>query len=205
MDAGFFIRGLVIGFSIAAVVGPIGMLCIQRTLHKGFRYGLVTGLGAATADGIYGGIAAFGLTIISAFLISQQTWIRLIGGAFLVYLGVRAILTKPAEQAAQARGNTFLGAYTSTLLLTLTNPLTILSFAAVFAGLGVGTAGKGNVTATLITAGVFSGSCAWWLLLSGGVSLLRTRMNTGWLLWINRLAGVALIIFGLIAVISLIW
>lgn len=205
MEASFFMRGLVIGFSIAAVVGPIGMLCIQRTLQKGFRYGMVTGLGAATADGIYGGIAAFGLTIISTVLISQQTWIRLVGGSFLVYLGIRALFTKPAEQAAQTRGKTFLGVYTSTLLLTLTNPLTILSFAAIFAGLGVGTAGKGNLAAMLVTVGVFCGSCLWWLLLSGGVGLLRERMTARWLIWINRLAGVALLIFGMIAVMSLIW
>jgi threonine/homoserine/homoserine lactone efflux protein len=202
MDFSFLVRGLAIGFSVAAVVGPIGMLCIQRTLHKGLRYGLVTGLGAATADGIYGGIAAFGLTIISSFLVSQQTWIRLLGGAFLVYLGIRAMFTRPAEQAAQARGGTFPGIYLSTLLLTLTNPLTILSFAAVFAGLGVGTTGRGSTTAALITAGVFLGSCAWWLLLSGGLSLLRTHIKPGWLLWINRGAGLALTIFGVIAVLS---
>src|SRR6187551_2270571 len=128
MDFSFLVRGLVIGFSVAAVVGPIGMLCIQRTLYKGFRYGLVTGMGAATADGIYGGIAAFGLTIISSFLVSQQGRIRLLGGAFLVYLGIKAMFTRPAEQAAQASGSTFPGIYLSTVLLTLTNPLTIISF-----------------------------------------------------------------------------
>jgi len=202
MDFSFLVRGLVIGFSVAAVVGPIGMLCIQRTLYKGFRYGLVTGMGAATADGIYGGIAAFGLTIISSFLVSQQGWIRLLGGVFLVYLGIKAMFTRPAEQAAQASGSTFPGIYLSTVLLTLTNPLTIISFAAVFAGLGVGTAGRGSATAVLITAGVFLGSCAWWLLLSGGLSLLRTRMKPGWLLWINRGAGLALTIFGIVAVAS---
>ena len=204
MDVSFYLRGLVIGFSIAAVVGPIGVLCIQRSMQKGFRFGLVTGMGAATADGIYGGIAAFGLTLISGFLVHQQTWIRLLGGLFLVYLGVRAALARPAERAAQSRGNNFLAAYTSTLLLTLTNPLTILSFAAVFAGLGVGVSEKGGLAAVLVTLGVFSGSSAWWLLLSGGVSLLRARMTTRWLLWINRIAGVVLVIFGIIAVISLI-
>lgn len=202
MDFRFLVRGLIIGFSVAAVVGPISMLCIQRTLHKGFRYGLVTGLGAATADGIYGGIAAFGLTIISSFLVSQQTWIRLLGGAFLVYLGIRAICTRPAEQAAQASGGTFPGIYLSTLLLTLTNPLTIISFAAVFAGLGVGTTGRGSATAALITSGVFLGSCAWWLLLSGSLSLLRARIEPGWLLWINRGVGLALTIFGVVAIVS---
>lgn len=205
MDASFFARGLLIGFSIAAVVGPIGMLCIQRTMQKGFFFGLVTGLGAATADAVYGGIAAFGLTIISAFLVSQQTWIRLAGGLFLVYLGIKAILTRPAEHAAKAAGNNFLVAYTSTLLLTLTNPLTILSFAAVFAGLGVGMASRSGLAAALVVAGVFCGSGIWWLLLSGGIGLLRGKLNPRWLTWVNRFAGAALAIFGIIALFSLIW
>lgn len=204
MDVSFYLRGLVIGFSIAAVVGPIGILCIQRSMQKGFRFGFTTGMGAATADGIYGGIAAFGLTLISGFLVHQQTWIRLLGGLFLVYLGMRTALSRPAEQAAQSRDNNFLAMYASTLLLTFTNPLTILSFTAVFAGLGVGVSGKGSPAAVLVTLGVFSGSSIWWLLLSGGVSLLRARITRRWLPWINRIAGVLLVIFGIIAVISLI-
>jgi threonine/homoserine/homoserine lactone efflux protein len=205
MDISFLLRGLLIGFSIAAVVGPIGILCIQRSLHKGFITGLVTGMGAATADGIYGGIAAFSLTVISSFLIGQQSWIRLLGGLFLLYLGLKALLSRPAAQAARAGGSSLPGLYASTLLLTLTNPLTILSFATVFAGLGVGTNGHNNITAaSLVTLGVFCGSSCWWLLLSGGVSLLREKLTARWLLWMNRLAGIALLIFGIIALISLI-
>lgn len=205
MDISFLLRGLLIGFSIAAVVGPIGILCIQRSLHKGFLTGLVTGMGAATADGIYGGIAAFSLTVITDVLIGQQNWIRLLGGLFLLYLGLKALLSKPAERAAQAGGSSLPGLYVSTLLLTLTNPLTILSFATVFAGLGVGANGHGSLTAaTLVTLGVFAGSSCWWLLLSGGVSLLREKLTARWLLWMNRLAGIALLIFGIIALISLI-
>lgn len=209
MDGSFYLRGLLIGFSIAAVVGPIGMLCIQRSLRDGFVPGLVTGLGAATADGLYGGIAAFGLTLISTFLIGQQTWIRLLGGLFLLYLGGKAILTRPPVQAARtgSENGNLLILYASTLLLTLTNPLTILSFATVFAGLGVGTAaGTGEhvtLAATLVTLGVFSGSACWWLLLSGGSALLRTRLRPGWIAWINRLAGLALLVFGLLAILSL--
>jgi threonine/homoserine/homoserine lactone efflux protein len=203
MDTGFFLRGLAIGFSIAAVVGPIGMLCIQRTLHNGFFYGLVSGLGAATADGIYGSIAAFGLTVISTLLLNQQNWIRLIGGLFLGYLGIKAILTRPVQRIAPATSRSFPGAYASTLLLTLTNPLTILSFATVFAGLGV--VGQNGWPAALVTAGVFCGSCAWWLFLSGGVGLLRRKMTTRWLVWINRLAGTALLIFALLALLGLLF
>ncbi len=203
MDTSFLLRGLLIGFSIAAVVGPISLLCISRTLQRGFLYGFVTGLGAATADAAYGSIAAFGLTLISTFLVSQQTWIRLIGGLFLLYLGIRTMLAKPAQQAAQAKGNSFLGAYASTLLLTLTNPLTILSFAAIFAGFGVGVTSKNGASAALVVAGVFCGSGMWWLVLSGSVSLLREKMTARWLVWINRCAGLAIVIFGLVALLSL--
>lgn len=203
MDASFYLRGLLLGFSIAAVVGPIGLLCISRTLQRGFLYGFVTGLGAATADGMYGGIAAFGLTLISTFLVSQQLWIRLLGGLFLLYLGIRTMLTRPSQRTAQSRDSSFFGAYVSTLLLTLTNPLTILSFAAIFAGLGVGVSGRNGLAATLVVAGVFCGSGTWWLLLSGGVGLLREKMTAGWLTWINRCAGAALTLFGLVAIISL--
>src|SRR5258708_21954065 len=102
MDLNFFMRGLFIGFSIAAAVGPIGLLCIHRTLSKGFWYGLVTGLGAATADATYGSIAGFGLTIITTFLVGQLRWIHLLGGLFLVYLGCKTLFSKPAERSASA-------------------------------------------------------------------------------------------------------
>ena len=112
MDLSFFIRGLLIGLSIAATVGPMSVLCIQRTLNKGQLYGLVSGLGIATADGAYGSIAAFGLTLITNFLIHEQTWIRLIGGLFLMYLGVKTIFSAPPQRAAvlNTKTNSYLGA-----------------------------------------------------------------------------------------------
>lgn len=203
MDTIFFLRGLLLGFSIAAVVGPIGLLCIARTLQRGFLYGFVTGLGAATADAAYGSVAAFGLTLISSFLISQQHWIRLFGGLFLLCLGIRIMLSRPAQEAAKGAGRGFLEAYTSTLLLTLTNPLTILSFVAIFAGLGVGTVNGDGLSATLVVVGVFCGSDMWWLLLSCGVNLLREKLSVRWLTWINRGAGLVIVIFGLVALLSL--
>jgi threonine/homoserine/homoserine lactone efflux protein len=203
MDTSFFVRGLLIGFTIAAIVGPIGLLCIQRTLHKGFLYGLVTGLGAATADAMYGSIAAFGLTVITAFLVSTQSWIHLIGGLFLVYLGIRTIFTRPAERAAKAEANNFLGAYASTLLLTLANPQTILSFAAIFAGLGVGGGRSSTLSATLVVGGVFFGSALWWVLLTGGLSLLRGKFTPRWFLWVNRISGGVIVLFGIFALLSL--
>jgi len=203
MDASFFVRGLLIGLSIAAVVGPMSVLCIQRTLNFGQRYGLISGLGIATADALYGSIAAFGVTVIASFLVSQHIWIRLIGGVFLIYLGLKTVLTRPAEQAAAAQANSFFGAYASTLLLTLTNPLTILSFAAIFAGIGVGGASKSYLSATIVVLGVFAGSALWWCILTSGVSLVRGKLTASWLLWINKVSGCIIALFGLIALLSL--
>src|ERR1700730_7276770 len=206
MEASFFVRGLLIGLSIAATVGPMSVLCIQRTLYKGQLYGLVSGLGIATADAVYGGIAAFGVALIANFLVSQQLWIRLIGGVFLLYLGSKTLLTRPAERAAVASANGFVGAYVSTFLLTLTNPLTILSFAAIFAGIGVGTAGttgRSYLTATLVVTGVFLGSTLWWCVLTSSISLLRGKFTPTWMLWLNRISGCIIALFGIIALLSL--
>lgn len=192
-----------IGFSIAAPVGPIGVLCIQRTLAQGRATGFVSGLGAATADAFYGCIAGFGVTFISSFLVSQQTWLRLVGGMFLLYLGVRTFLSKPAEGPARARGGSLAGAYASTLLLTLTNPMTILSFAAIFAGLGLVSAAGNYLSAVTLVLGVFCGSASWWLLLSTVVSIFRSRINPGAFQWVNRISGIVIAGFGALAVISL--
>jgi threonine/homoserine/homoserine lactone efflux protein len=204
MDTDFFVRGLVIGFSIAAPVGPIGLLCIRRTLADGRLVGLVAGLGAATADAIYGLVAGFGLTAVSGFLIGQGFWLRLIGGAFLCWLGARIFLSEPATRAASVGGRGLAGAYASTLALTLTNPTTILSFVAIFAGLGVASVGD-YASATVLVVGVFVGSALWWLLLSGGVSLLRGAVTPARLRWVNRLAGAIIAILGLLSIGSLIW
>jgi threonine/homoserine/homoserine lactone efflux protein len=206
LDIGFLLRGIVIGFSIAAPVGPIGVLCIRRTLAEGRLSGLVSGLGAATADAAYGCIAGFGLTFISSLLVSQQVSLRLIGGAFLCYLGVRTFLAEPSrqEQAAQAGGNGLVGAYASTFFLTLTNPMTIISFAAIFAGLGLASAGGDYVSAAVLVLGVFVGSALWWLLLSGGVGLFRARLGPHTLRWVNRISGLIIAGFGVLALLSLV-
>ena len=203
MDIGFFFRGLIIGFSIAAPVGPIGILCIRRTLAEGSVSGLISGLGAATADAIYGFIAGFGLTFISSLLISQQIWLRLLGGGFLCYLGIRTFLTGPHKQFSSLKGRGLLSAYISTFFLTLTNPMTILSFMAIFAGLGVGSMSKGYIPAGLLVAGVFIGSALWWLFLSKGVGLLGKKFNLAGLRWTNRISGIIITTFGVLALLSL--
>lgn len=199
MDFGLFLRGLVIGLSTAAPVGPIGVLCIRRTLAQGRSHGLVSGLGAATADAVYGCVAGFGLTFISGFLMNQQVWLCLVGGAFLCYLGIKTLLAKPAEEAAEASGTGLLGAYASTFFLTLTNPMTILSFAAIFAGLGIAETGGDYVSAAILVSGVFTGSALWWLLLSGGVSLFRKKFTAKALVWVNRASGLVVAGFGVFA------
>lgn len=203
MDTMLFLRGLILGFSIAAPVGPIGVLCIRRTLHEGRLSGFLSGMGAATADGFYGAVAAFGLTLITDLLVAQQSWLRLFGGLFLAYLGIRTLLSQPATQAANAQsGRTLLAAYTSTLLLTITNPLTILAFGAMFLGIAPTTSNWSQ--ATLLVAGVFIGSALWWFTLSGVVGALRQHFSPTALIWVNRLSGVIILGFALVILGSLV-
>lgn len=196
------LRGLVIGFSIAAPVGPIGVLCIRRTLVEGRVSGLVSGLGAATADAIYGCVAGFGLTFISNFLVGQQIKLRLIGGVFLCYLGLKTLLAKPAEQAALAKEKSLVSACASTFFLTLTNPLTIISFAAIFAGLGLASTSGDYKLAGVLVLGVFIGSALWWFILSYGVGLFREKINNHGFQWVNKISGAIIIGFGLFALLS---
>lgn len=196
-----FFKGLTIGFSIAAPVGPIGLLCIRRSLSEGMVAGLATGLGAATADAVYGCIAGFGLTAISNLLVRQSFWFGLFGGGFLCYLGVRILTCKPAAEAPEPSQTSLISAYVSTFVLTLANPLTILSFAAVFAGFGLGTTtGRDFWAAGMLVGGVFSGSALWWLLLSGGVGLMRAKVGPPVLRWINRFSAGLIVGFGLYAI-----
>jgi threonine/homoserine/homoserine lactone efflux protein len=201
MDLSFFDRGFIIGFSIAAVLGPIGFLCLRRTLLSGFAIGFVSGLGAATADASYAAVAGFGVTAVAAALVDQRTWLRLIGGAFLVYLAVRTIRASPASSSdltAPPTGLHLAGAYTSTLALTLSNPMTILSFGAIFAGVGLGTIGPSSTaSAVALVLGVFVGSAAWWLVLATLGARLRTSFTPGRIRWVNLGSGLLILAFGI--------
>ncbi len=199
MEIIFLPKGFLIGLSIAAPVGPIGVLCIRRTLSDGRIYGFVAGLGAATADAVYGSIAGFGITFISSFLVSYQAALTLLGGIFLCYLGYGTFKSTPSEKPAEAGGELLAAVYSSTFFLTLTNPMTILSFTAVFAGLGIGGTVGDYMAASLLVAGVFLGSVAWWFTLSGIVSVFRERFTDRGLKWVNRIAGLIIISFGAIA------
>ncbi|WP_186328121.1 MULTISPECIES: LysE family transporter [Haloferax] len=207
---GIFVRGLVLGVSIAAPVGPIGVLCIQRTLSKGRRSGFVSGLGAASADAVYGAIAGFGLAALSSVLLGHRNAIALAGGAILLYIGIRSIRGDPAsvesapttEQSAvvspDSNARTLAADFGSTFLLTLTNPVTILAFVGIFAGLGVGVSGD-YLAAAVLVAGVFAGSALWWFVLSAAVDRVRERVTPAVLRRVNQLAGVVIVGFGVAA------
>ena len=231
----FLFKGLLLGFSVAAPVGPIGILCINRTVNKNFTSGFVSGLGAATADLFYGLIAGFGLTVISNFLLSQKLWINLVGIAFLLYLGLKTITKKDngskllenlpgfknleglnnnnnlnlkskKEQEMKfdnSADNGLFKDYLSTLFITITNPLTILFFLAVFAGLGMSGSINGLYSPILLVTGVFLGSCSWWLILSCITHKLKTRINSRMLKRIDLLSGILLLFFGLLLLINL--
>ena len=199
MDPTFLARGLVVGFTIAAAVGPISLLTMRRTIAHGRVYGLVSGLGVAAADASYGAIAAFGLTAITGVLVGARTTLALAGGAFLVWLAIRTIRARPTAAAAETDERPGLApAFLSIYGLTMTNPMTILSFGGMFAGLGLG--GRGGLDAALLTLGVFLGSSLWWVGLTAVVGRLRDRITPAVLIWINRVSGAVLLAFGVLAI-----
>ena len=202
MDPTLIVRGFVLGFTIAAAVGPISLLCIRRTLAEGRLVGLVSGLGVATADATYAAIAAFGLTAVTDLLVDGRRVLGIVGGAFLLWLAWRTFRAVPVEavapDASARRG--LPGAYLSTLGLTLTNPMTILSFGALFVGLGIT---GGNATgAAMLTVGVFLGSAAWWVVLVATVGALRSRVTPGGLRRVNMASGLLIGAFAIVALAS---
>jgi threonine/homoserine/homoserine lactone efflux protein len=201
MDPTFLVRGLAIGFTIAAAVGPISLLTMRRTIAHGRGYGLASGLGVASADASYGAVAAFGLTAVTSILVGARTTLAFIGGVFLVWLALRTITARPASNAAVADDRPGLAAaFLSIYGLTMTNPMTILSFAGIFAGLGL--AGRGGFEAALLTAGVFLGSTLWWVALTTVVGRLRERITPRVLRWINRVSGSVLLVAGSVSILA---
>lgn len=194
MKGELFLKGLAFGFVLAATVGPMWVLCLRRTLAHGAAVGFASGMGIAVADGLYGAVAAFGLTAVSGLLLAHSFWIGLAGAAFLLYLGVKALCAKPSADRSEEKGTGVTGAFLSTLGLTLTNPPTILAFAAIFAGLGlVSTANY--AAAALIVLGVFLGSALWWLILAAGAGRLRSRIRPAHLRGVNVVSGLAILAF----------
>ena len=202
---GLLLRGLAIGFVVAAPVGAIGVLCIQRTLARGARAGYATGLGVATADGLYAAVAAFGLTALTTALVGLQTPLRLVGGLALLYLGWKAFTTAPAVCAEDDRPSSPLTLYGSALALTLANPMTVMAFAAVFAsgGLVLGGAERvGWAAPAVLVGGVFLGSLGWWLTLVTGTALVRHRASDRVLRNVSRASGLVIVAFAVVALAS---
>ncbi len=202
MDISFLIRGFIIGFSIALAIGPIAILCIHRSITKGFLSGFLSGIGAASADGIYSAIAAFGLTFISSFLINQKLLIQLIGIIFLFYLGIKIFVKKQIKENIKSQSKSLLGDYLSTLFLTLTNPMTILSFIAVFAGLGLVQSTENS--AFLLVLGFFLGSAIFYFILSIIFSMFSKKINPHTLTIINKIAGIIIIGFAIVILVSVV-
>ena len=203
-----FARTFVIGIAVAAPVGAMGVLCIQRTLSAGWRFGMATGLGIATADGIYAAVAAFGVSALAATLVAWQTPLRVVGGIALVALGIRAALQPAAEcdgeTAVSLDSRAAARLYTSAVGLTLTNPLTIMAFGAIFATVGLG-AQPTPGSALVATAGVATGSLSWWTVLVTVVAFTRRQVGSGVLASLNRVSGAVIVVFGLIALGSVVF
>lgn len=202
MELPLVLKGAVVGFCLAVPIGPINVLCMRRTLARGRFSGMASGAGAAMADAIYGGVAAFGLHFVSEALVGHQMWFRLFGGALLCYLGYRTFTARPKEKEVESAPAGLLADALSTFLLTLTNPLTIVSFAALFAAMDLGHTQAGLLGPLLLVAGVFMGSMTWWVILAGLVGLLRGRLGIEGLRWANRTSGAVIAGFGLASMLS---
>ncbi|AWK89995.1 LysE family translocator [Azospirillum thermophilum] len=194
------VQGIVLGFAIAAPVGPIGLLCIRRTIQHGPLMGFFTGFGAAIADTIYGAIAAFGVSTALSFLRGHETAFQLVGGIFLLVVAVRTFRQRPEDEEREVEpvvdSKTWIGGFMTGLSLTLTNPATIMAFIAIFAGFGLGGT-LSRIEASTLVLGVFLGASLWWFTLSMGVAAVRHRISDRGLVMLNHCTGVALACFGL--------
>jgi len=200
LDFGLPIRGIAAGLLVAAPVGPVNVLCIQRSLQKGWRAGIVSGLGAALVDTFYGGIAGFSISLIIQFLLREQTWIRLIGGILLIGIGIFYYNKPPLSIKSEKKENSDGSDLISTFLLTATNPTTILSFLAILAMLGLGVR-RPLWETSLLVGGIFVGSMTWWIVLAGGAHMLRGKITEDTMRWLNRVGGVAIGAFGIVNII----
>ena len=204
MEVEFLIKGLIVGFLASIPLGPVGVLCIQRTINKGRTSGLISGMGAATIDAFFAIVAAFGLTYIINFIEEQQFYIQLIGGGVLIFLGAKIFNTNPIKQIRRHRKkkNKLIEDYFSVLFLTLSNPLAIFLFVAAFAGIGMVTSKDSSLKSSFITSGVFFGAMVWWGILTFFIDLFRKRFRLKQLWWINKIAGLIIIVFGVAAMLS---
>jgi threonine/homoserine/homoserine lactone efflux protein len=193
----FLLKGIAVGLLIAVPVGPVGIMCVRRTIFEGKLAGLISGLGAATADALFGFVAAFGLTFVSDWLIGYHQWLRIAGGCYLLYVGGSALLAEPeAKQSSEPDAEGLLRDFLSTFALTLTNPITILAFLGIFSALGLSGADATFSRAASLVLGVWLGSLLWWLALTFGLGSLFRSFDARHLKWINRASGSILLLSG---------
>jgi threonine/homoserine/homoserine lactone efflux protein len=198
-----FFKGLLIGFVIAVPVGPTGLLCINRSLYGGTSYGLLSWLGVATGDALAGGIAALGLTLVSDFLFDQHGWLHVMVGLFFCYFGFRIFTARRARPVAVVRETKLLRGYTSTLFLTVTNPITFASFIGIYAGWGVKIIKGEYFSAVLLAVAVFIGTGLWWLILGATLSFCRKRFSDSVMRGIDLVSGAVMMGFGFVLLIGL--
>ncbi len=204
MGVEFLIKGLIVGFLASIPLGPVGVLCIQRTINKGRYSGLISGMGAATVDMFFALVAALGLTYIINFIEEQQFLIQLIGGGVLIFLGTKIFNTNPIKQIRKHRRkkNKLIEDYFSVFFLTLSNPLGVFLFIAAFAGIGMVTSNDSSLKSSLIVLGVFLGATLWWSTLTFFIDFFRKHFRLKQLWWINKIAGILIIVFGVAAMLS---
>lgn len=190
-----FITGGLVGLAIAAPVGPIGVLCIRRSLQEGALAGFTVGMGAAVADALYGAVAGFGLSTVSGFLVHWEDLLGIIGGLLLVVFGLRALLHDHHGENIEVKGRSLAAAFAGTFLLTLTNPTTIIAFLAIFAGLGIAS-NLDYASAVMFVFGVLAGSALWWGILANVAGSLRGHMTRDWMRVVNRVSGGFVLLFG---------
>jgi threonine/homoserine/homoserine lactone efflux protein len=192
----FLLKGALVGIVIAVPVGPVGVLCVRRTIMHGRLAGFLSGLGAATADAVFGIIAAGGLTVVSDWLLDYQNWLRFLGGGYLIFIGISALRASPDERDTEREPEGLLADFASTFALTITNPITILAFLAIFASIGLTGEQATISTAGILVAGVWGGSLLWWAGLAFGTGLMRMSLDRKHLVWINRGSGSILVLSG---------
>lgn len=198
-----FLDGFTLGFAIAAPIGPVGVLCIKKTISSGLKMGLLGGLGASCAKMIFGIIVGFGLTSVSNFLINYNYYISLVGAIFLIYLGITIFMTKPIMNCPNVKKENKLSAFTTMFFLTLMNPMTILSFLAVFSSLGIANTTSSYSSGLVLVLGIFLGSMCWWMFLCNVVNLFRKKINAKVLSWINKISGIVIVSFSLMILFNL--
>jgi len=204
VETGLFVHGIIIGIALAAPVGPIALMCLQRTFSQGRLHGIVAGLGIATADVFYAAVTAFGLALISDFLLARQWFFRLFGGIALIAVGLRIFFAPPPAMTEKPESESYIADYSTMLALTLANPLTILFFAIIIPGFGVVIEGSSWVIPAVFVVGVFLGEVLWWTLLCGSLGSVRAYLTRERLHLINRLAGLVIAVFGVALIASLV-